>query len=436
MSLPDVLLFSGQGSVPGGAPASEAQGAGVGGLGAGAAGAGAAGVGPVGPGPVGPGAAGGAASESEAGPEAMGPGSALFFAGDRAFDRLLTGPVTGRSATGVGLHAVGPQPMPSMPGALHAPLLGVLPRSGVVPEGAVVARPPLLPAVPAVSSPKRSSASSGKAPAPQARPVLAPLARPARPASGDRSAPVAQIRITGAPQAPASPASPRAALAASTFGAAPWLADLGPSEPAPLGQPAGPAQQGGPPPGVAGRLPPPPSGRAAVAGESSLKVATPSGLADGASSSESGSASAPAAARATSAPVVTASTLSAEPALVEPRVRFQPPPAPVPQRMEVRVKDGEHDLRIAVHKEASGYAVEMRAPREVVPELRALEGQIDQALSEDGDSGLASFDAQAEDSFSEGTPARSDEAAELAELESDPTGPALEGLGAILNRKA
>jgi hypothetical protein len=137
--------------------------------------------------------------------------------------------------------------------------------------------------------------------------------------------------------------------------------------------------------------------------------------------------------RATSAPVVTASTLSAEPALVEPRVRFQPPPAPVPTRVEVTVKDGDHDLRIAVQRDANGYAVELRAPREVVPELRSLEGQIDHALQDDSGGGLASFDAQAEDSAARESHAPApDRAEDGGEADSD----AARGLGILLNRKA
>jgi hypothetical protein len=97
------------------------------------------------------------------------------------------------------------------------------------------------------------------------------------------------------------------------------------------------------------------------------------------------------------------------------------------------VRDGDHDLRIAVQRDANGYAVEMRAPREVVPELRSLEGQIDHALQDDSGGGLASFDAQAEDSAARGSHAPSpDGVSEDGEPDADSS----PGLGILLNRKA
>jgi hypothetical protein len=74
-------------------------------------------------------------------------------------------------------------------------------------------------------------------------------------------------------------------------------------------------------------------------------------------------------------------------------------PAELPARLEVVVRDSAGDIRVAVTREDSGYGVEMRAPRELVPELRALRPALESALSGEGDAeqGLASFDASADD---------------------------------------
>ena len=71
-------------------------------------------------------------------------------------------------------------------------------------------------------------------------------------------------------------------------------------------------------------------------------------------------------------------------------------------RVDLRVVDGDRVLRLGVAREAEGYAVEVRAPRDVVAEIRDLEADVDAALREDGEDGLASFDATAEDEAFDG----------------------------------
>jgi hypothetical protein len=72
------------------------------------------------------------------------------------------------------------------------------------------------------------------------------------------------------------------------------------------------------------------------------------------------------------------------------------------QRVDLRVRDGERSMRLGVVREADGYAVEVRAPRDVVAEIRDLEADVDAALREDGDDGLASFDTFVEDDSLDG----------------------------------
>tara|TARA_B100001093_G_scaffold473540_1_gene497534 strand:+ start:123 stop:458 length:336 start_codon:yes stop_codon:yes gene_type:complete len=68
-------------------------------------------------------------------------------------------------------------------------------------------------------------------------------------------------------------------------------------------------------------------------------------------------------------------------------------------RLQARVSDGERVLDVGVARESDGYAVEVRAPRDFVAEIREMEGDIDAALRDDGGDGLASFDASAEDEY-------------------------------------
>lgn len=339
-----------------------------------------------------------------------GPGTLLFLE-QRPFSQLFQ--QGGSPPAPAHSPPLGARPMPAMPGALHAPLLGVVPRGGVVPKGALVAGPAGL-----ATAPRRDL--TGVRPLPRQSPLPAVAPRGPAAVRVQVSSPVLPAPGNALPSSP--PAS-----AASTFGAAPWLVDLAPEAVAP--------------PSSSGR------GPAAQPAPVALPVRGPAAVPEGAVLGR-GAALAPTAAaegallgpeapladaRPTSAPAVTASVLSAEPAVVEPRVRFQPPPAPVPTRVEVTVRDGDHDLRIAVQRDANGYAVEMRAPREVVPELRSLEGQIDHALQDESGGGLASFDAQAEDSAARGSHAPPTGGAEDdGESDSDSS----PGLGILLNRKA
>jgi hypothetical protein len=72
--------------------------------------------------------------------------------------------------------------------------------------------------------------------------------------------------------------------------------------------------------------------------------------------------------------------------------------APLPERLELRIDEGGQGIRVAVTKEeAGGYAVELRSPRELVPELRALRSELETALGGEDEQGLASFDASADD---------------------------------------
>lgn len=72
--------------------------------------------------------------------------------------------------------------------------------------------------------------------------------------------------------------------------------------------------------------------------------------------------------------------------------------APLPERLELRIEEGGQGIRVAVTKdEAGGYAVELRSPRELVPELRALRSELEAALGGEDEQGLASFDARADD---------------------------------------
>lgn len=69
---------------------------------------------------------------------------------------------------------------------------------------------------------------------------------------------------------------------------------------------------------------------------------------------------------------------------------------PDADHMELKVSDGEHSFRLSVAREADGLNVELKAPREIVADLRALEPDVEAALAEDGYE-LASFDASEDD---------------------------------------
>jgi hypothetical protein len=95
----------------------------------------------------------------------------------------------------------------------------------------------------------------------------------------------------------------------------------------------------------------------------------------------------------------------AQPQALAPNVLATAPEVPVMlnekpiTRLHARVSDGKRVLDVGVARESDGYAVEVRAPRDFVAEIREMEGDIDAALRDDGGDGLASFDASSEDEY-------------------------------------
>lgn len=114
---------------------------------------------------------------------------------------------------------------------------------------------------------------------------------------------------------------------------------------------------------------------------------------------------------------------------------------PDADHMELKVSDGDRSFRLSVAREADGLNVELKAPREIVADLRALEPDVEAALAEDGYD-LASFDAHAEDSQSEAAGQGADDTATDTDQRGDDTpgasGPpvAPAGQGRIINRLA
>jgi hypothetical protein len=68
-------------------------------------------------------------------------------------------------------------------------------------------------------------------------------------------------------------------------------------------------------------------------------------------------------------------------------------------RVNARFRDGARIVELGVARESDGIAVEVRAPRDFVAEIREMEGDIDAALRENGGEGLSSFDASAKDDY-------------------------------------
>jgi hypothetical protein len=67
--------------------------------------------------------------------------------------------------------------------------------------------------------------------------------------------------------------------------------------------------------------------------------------------------------------------------------------------VNARFRDGARVVELGVARESDGIAVEVRAPRDFVAEIREMEGDIDAALRENGGEGLSSFDASAKDEY-------------------------------------
>jgi hypothetical protein len=67
--------------------------------------------------------------------------------------------------------------------------------------------------------------------------------------------------------------------------------------------------------------------------------------------------------------------------------------------VNARFRDWARIVELGVARESDGIAVEVRAPRDFVAEIREMEGDIDAALRENGGEGLSSFDASAKDDY-------------------------------------
>ncbi len=111
--------------------------------------------------------------------------------------------------------------------------------------------------------------------------------------------------------------------------------------------------------------------------------------------------------------------------------------------LELRVDDGEQSFRLSVAREADGLNVEVKAPREVVADLRALEPEIEAALAEEGFE-LAHFDAQTESGSDGRADADAEDPSPGGRRPSQPASvahrtaeaPPPSGQGRILNRRA
>lgn len=283
-----------------------------------------------------------------------------------------------------------PQPAPTLPGAVPADR-PALSDGQTLPE-----------AKPQVARPSSTHVAR---PAPQPAAAAATMKLVPRPGAMRRSL----LPAAGARSAPSASAKP---AQASTFSATPWLNGGGDAEAPPslrvaAALAANVSDRAGGLPQAAGPV---------LAGDTSVVVDSPT-------------------ARPSSSTLPIAKAMTA-PTVEQRGVRAFVVPAPVPTRLEVKVRDGDQHLRISVHREADGYAVELRAPRDVVSQLQAMEPEIDNALRHDDSGGLASFDAQAEDASS-WDDASSDSPAD--ELPSDapdelPTA-TLDGAGGLLNRR-
>ena len=212
-------------------------------------------------------------------------------------------------------------------------------------------------------------------------------------------APSPSMQVTYTPPRPA-PVAPGVAshtgVSSGTFDATPWMqADVSPTPSALQSPPTTTSVEPGPttPTRSPATLPTQPGSMQAVdAVFTDIPDAAPADI----SSSES--VRTPAAARASASTLTLPSVSSTAPELPASAVDGR-----LPERLEVRVRDGEHGLRLGVAREVDGLAVEVRAPRDLVAELRALEPEIDAAVRDDEGRGLASFDATAEDDAGERT---------------------------------
>ena len=104
-----------------------------------------------------------------------------------------------------------------------------------------------------------------------------------------------------------------------------------------------------------------------------------------------------------------------------------------PDQMEVRIQDLEGELELSVAREEDGLSVKVRAPKEIIEDFQDMRGDVETALSEDGEE-LSSFDAEANDTSAEGSSLGSEDDSKESEETNTPS-PSIEGLGArVLSR--
>jgi hypothetical protein len=188
------------------------------------------------------------------------------------------------------------------------------------------------------------------------------------------------------------------AASAGTFDTAPWLMAPNAGEGS-LGEPAAALKA----------TPTMPSGPV-VAAEGVVDVSAESSMAR----ATEGARSPAAAARTVQARALAPNVLA-----TAPEVPVMPGEKPI-TRLNARVSDGKRVLDVGVSRESDGYAVEVRAPRDFVADIREMEGDIDAALRDDGGDGLASFDASSEDEYA-APEAESREAPSVVADESEPS---------------
>ena len=224
------------------------------------------------------------------------------------------------------------------------------------------------------------ASGTGQSAVNHANPALHNASQPAALATRAPAAPNAQPTIEWsvqttrpAPSPLLTPASTPSA-SAGTFDASPWLVPGGTER-------------------LAAELPAVLKGGAAPQAQSVMVAAEGVGdaVVDPSMSSSNGARSTGGTARVAAPPTLAPNVLS-----TAPEIPVMPSERPI-TRLHARVSDGKRVMDVGVARESDGYAVEVRAPRDFVAEIREMEGDIDAALRDDGGDGLASFDASAED---------------------------------------
>ena len=269
---------------------------------------------------------------------------------------------------------------------------------------------------PAVSTPAQLAAVVTPPSLAPALPVLPPMpeasrgARPGGPSLPDSVTVLGRsVRAASVAQAPTAGATSAGSFGAGTFDGTPWLMTSEGSQ--------APSLEGGIEERSSERAPQlraHPAGRGAVTGDpvrTARSALSPSMTGFTVSSTEAQNAffdafgiqstdvTRPALSAVRSSPLAARLSQAAHASVPEAPVTLSERPL---SRVDLRVADGDRVLRLGVAREAEGYAVEVRAPRDVVAEIRDLEADVEAALREDGEDGLASFDASAEDEAFDG----------------------------------